>query len=75
MRKKTYDYTIGELIEMGADIDVHFHDNKNLQKAYDKVKPFTDVSSIERKEFKGSVWVSISNEFENNGSLSISSFL
>lgn len=76
MRKKTYDYTIGELIEMGADIDVHFHDNKNLQEAYNKVKPFTDISSIQRKEYDGSVWVAISNdEPEHENGVSIASFL
>lgn len=76
MRRKTYDYTIGELIEMGAYINIHFHDSKNLQEAYNKVKPFTDISSIERKENDGTVWVKVSDETEEVGPyVSISSFL
>lgn len=62
MRKKTEDYTIKELLEMGAKVDVKFYRNGDLQKAYDKIKPFTDVSSIEKYQSENVVWVKVENE-------------
>jgi len=62
MRKKTEDYTIKELLEMGAKVDVYFFGNGNLQNAYDKVKPFTDLSSIEKNQSDNAVWVKVKSE-------------
>lgn len=63
MEKVNFDeLTVSELIEMGANVNIYFYRNGNLQKAYDKLKPFTKYGSIKRKYGDKVTWVEIENE-------------
>ena len=63
MKKDIDDLTLKELREMGAKVDINFHGNKNLQDAYNKLKPFTKFGSINKYSHpSGSVWVNIDND-------------
>ena len=60
---KVHDLTIKDFINAGAEsIDIYFHRCGDLQTAYDKLKPYTSLGSIEKESSDGSVWLYIHNK-------------
>lgn len=60
---------------LGADnqIDISFHECKDLQAAYDKLKPYVSLGSIEKRSSNnGLVWLQIKNDDKG---ISITAFL
>lgn len=62
MKKDIENLTIGELTEMGFWVDVSAFDCKNLQESYNKMKPFTKLSSIEKRSRDGIVWTKVEGD-------------
>jgi len=60
--KNTKLKSIEQIISEGASVDIHFHDCGDLQSAYNKLKPYTDVNSITKHERDGTVWLNIETE-------------
>ncbi len=56
MNKNIEDLTIGELTEMGFSVSAMTYWCENLQDSYEKTKPFTELSNIERKQYDGEIW-------------------
>ncbi len=48
--KEYGDYTIRELIEMGYQVDIYSHGNKNRQSAMEALSRFDGLSEVEEKE-------------------------
>lgn len=60
---KVHDLTLASFLNDGASgINVYFHDCGDLQKAYDKLKPYTSLGSIEKDSSDGAVWLKIKND-------------
>jgi len=61
--EKIYDLTINDFLEAGVtDVHIYFHRCGDLQTAYNKLKPFTRLGSIEKASRDGSVWLYIETE-------------
>lgn len=41
---------IEDLIKRGADIDIYFHHNDNMEDAYTAISPYTKYGKIEKSE-------------------------
>lgn len=59
MKKDIENLTIGELTEMGFRVDVNTFNCENLQESYNKLKPFTKLSGIEKQSYDGLVWTDV----------------
>ena len=58
-------HTLNHFVEGGAGVSIHFHRCIDLQTAYDKLKPYTKLGSIEKESVDGYVWLSIESEEKN----------
>lgn len=67
---KVHDLTIGRLLELDGRIDIYFHRCGDLQTAYNKLKPYTSLGSIEKRSSDGNVWLQI-----NDTDVNITAFL
>lgn len=62
MKKDIENLTIGELTEMGFKVSANFHGCKNLQDSYNKMKPFTQLNSIEKVQYDDSRWTRVEGD-------------
>jgi len=54
------DFTVNDVLESGAKVDITFYDCVDLQTAYDKLKPYRHLGKVERDlAMNGTVWLRI----------------
>lgn len=54
------DFTVNDILESGAKVDITFYDCVDLQTAYDKLKPYRHLGKVERDlAMNGTVWLRI----------------
>lgn len=69
--KKVTDYTIQELLDAGAKVDIYFHHCENLQEAHKKIKPL-NIGELETDHLDGGKRV-LANVKKSNG-VSVAAF-
>ncbi len=74
MKYNIENLTIGELTKMGFQVNAYFHNGKNLQDSYKKVKPFTKLSGIRKKSHDGLVWTVVEGDI-NGEEVSFTAFI
>ena len=62
--KSKYDYTIKELIDLGANVTIRFHRNENIAEANEKIELFDDAGELEMDEHDGVFWLKSEGDVE-----------
>lgn len=74
MKKDIENLTIGELTKMGFKVSARVFRCENLLESYNKVKPFTNLNSIEKNDYDGARWTYVEGEV-NGKEVSFTAFI
>lgn len=69
--EKVLNMTVGELLELGAKVDISFFVNATLEDAKETLIPFKEMGALEKSNRGGAYWVETKSE---NGKVSVVAF-